>query len=226
MSGWHANRFTENPRKTHRCCEVCGRSMWLPASVKTKTCSEPCDLQRRAAVAAEQRRVSALRTREPLTVSRLREVLHYDPASGIFRWSDRKGAKAPAGAMAGHRSKALGYIEITIDGTHHWAHRLAWMYVHGEWPRQNLDHLNRKKDDNRIANLRDVGQSLNALNSVSPRKRKHLLPLGVSKQGSKFAAKLTMGGKCKHLGTFPTPSAAQAAYLAAKVKAGVGAPIA
>src|SRR5579862_7745832 len=87
-----------------------------------------------------------------ITPERLKEVLDYDPATGEFRWKTRLGGKAVAGRVAGYLDR--GYISIRIDRRIYMAHRLAWLWVYGVWPEGWLDHINRKKNDNRIDNLR------------------------------------------------------------------------
>ena len=89
-----------------------------------------------------------------LTQSRLKELLYYDPYSGIFTWKISSG-NMPAGSAAGCLSPE-GYIRITIAGKKYKAHRLAWFYVYGYFPENQVVHLNGARDDNRISNLREV----------------------------------------------------------------------
>lgn len=110
-----------------------------------------------------------------LTAERLRTVLDYDPVTGAFTWRDRprsdfkrsQGYGAwkqrclgkEAGCPTGH-----GYTRISIDCEAYLAHRLAWLYVHGEWPSLHIDHINGNGCDNAIANLRDVSNTDNHRN--------------------------------------------------------------
>jgi hypothetical protein len=86
----------------------------------------------------------------------LKQILSYDAKTGVFTWL--KSGKV-AGSLLPH-----GYLRITIQSKGYYAHRLAWLYCHGKWPAKNIDHINQQKNDNRIANLRDVGQSQNGHN--------------------------------------------------------------
>jgi hypothetical protein len=99
-----------------------------------------------------------------LTADRLRELVHYDPTTGLFTWTKNRAYKALGGTPAGYLN-TNGYARITIDGISHAAHRLAWLYVHGRWPEATIDHINRIPHDNRLANLREASQSENNANS-------------------------------------------------------------
>ena len=97
-----------------------------------------------------------------LTQDRLKELLHYDPETGVFTRRVSAGGKK-AGSIAG-ADHNMGYRQISIGGKLYLAHRLAWLYVHGEWPGVCIDHINQVKNDNRIANLRDVPWGVNQEN--------------------------------------------------------------
>ena len=94
-----------------------------------------------------------------LTIERLKEVLDFDTNTGIFIWKQKRGTKSK-GSIAGSPQNK-GYIQIMIDGQNYLAHRLAWFYFFGKWPKKQIDHINRNKIDNSINNLRDVDNSTN-----------------------------------------------------------------
>lgn len=98
-----------------------------------------------------------------LTQARLKEILHYDPDTGIFTRRLDRGPNAPKDSVAGTPDKN-GYIVIKVDFTQYKAHRLAWLYIYGVWPNNQIDHINHIVDDNRIVNLRDVTNSENQAN--------------------------------------------------------------
>ena len=145
----------------------------------------------------------------------LRSLLDYSPVTGVFTWRVTRGGKAHKGDVAGAVNN-LGYILITVDGATYRAHRLAWLYVYGEWPEQYLDHINCVRSDNRIVNLRlaTLGQ-----NQANRRKTKGVLPKGVKKHRKKFAAQICVDGKRMYIGVYATAELAHAAYCEAAQKA-------
>lgn len=152
-----------------------------------------------------------------VTLERLREALSYEPTTGVFTW--RVGCRA--GTEAGTRSN--GYVAITIDQCIYRAHRLAWFYAHGVWPTHQIDHINGRRSDNRLANLREVTNSLNQQNQSGPQAGNSTGYLGVFQRGNRFEASITADGRYTYLGLFPTAEAAHAAYAEAKRKQHAGA---
>lgn len=160
-----------------------------------------------------------------LTAERLRELFLYNPGTGIFtrRIAHGRHGCYRAGMVAGSADNK-GYVVIRIDKRIYKAHRLAWLYVHGSWPQHDIDHINRVKSDNRIANLRDAIATLNRLNMVDARKDNKLGVLGVYQRGKMFVAQIQVIGKgVKYLGTYPTKEQASAAYEKAKEELYAGA---
>jgi hypothetical protein len=151
-----------------------------------------------------------------LTAERLRELLAYDPETGVFSWRVNR-PRAAQGAPAG-TADGRGYIRIGVDGGIYRAHRLAWLYMTGQWPEEEVDHKDGDKANNRWANLRDVPRAANQQNLRRPHKRGTSGALGVSahKATGKWRARLWKDGKCKSLGLYDTQEAAHAAYVEAK----------
>jgi len=129
-----------------------------------------------------------------------------------------RGGKAK-GSIAGY-IRTDGYTYIRVKNRQYLGHLLNWYYYYREWPKEQLDHLNGITSDNRIENLRDVSQSLNQQNQKqAPITNKSSGLLGVSKNGSKWQARITIpGGTRKSLGGFNTPEEAAEAYKIAKRK--------
>lgn len=136
-----------------------------------------------------------------ITQKRLRELLHYDPETGIFTWKISPRPRTKVGDIAGSIDR--GYIRISIGGQRYDAQNLAWFYIYGEWTL--LDHEDRDKQNNTIKNLRKATWSQNNANRTA---YNELGVKGVYKDGKGFCAKL--GGK--YLGYFKTIEEASKVY--------------
>lgn len=145
-----------------------------------------------------------------LTLDRLRELLVYDPISGAFRWIARAG-RCRAGDIAGC-DDGQGYIVIRIDGKPYKAHRLAWVYMTGEWPEPTTDHINGERADNCWRNLREASQSQNQANKRAVMSSTGYKGVCWSKRKNRFLATVKKDGKQYRLGFFRTAEAAHEAY--------------
>lgn len=95
-----------------------------------------------------------------ISQNRVKEVLHYNPETGIFTWRDYKGRR---GQVAGCADKR-GYIHINFDCKHYLAHRLAFVYMIGRYPKELTDHRDQNKSNNTWSNLREANHSQNRAN--------------------------------------------------------------
>lgn len=149
-----------------------------------------------------------------LTQARLLTLLAYDPKTGEF-----ERVQAPRGSRVGPVTGWLdkdGYRRIKVDYRVYPMHRLAWLYVYGEWPAGVIDHINRVKSDNRICNLRDASLFQNSHNVFAPLKNNRSGFRGVSPMRGQFRASIMARGRRFFLGLFKTPELASEAYVAAK----------
>lgn len=149
-----------------------------------------------------------------LTQARLKEWLRYDPSTGLFTRVKAGGGKAIVGTVIS--CKRAGYLQVFIEGHNYVVHRLAWLYMTGEWPKGQIDHINCERADNRWSNLRDVDQSTNMQNRKHSQTNSKTGVLGVSPSYGRFRAAIEVDGKFKHIGRFDTIEEAQAAHLRAK----------
>lgn len=156
----------------------------------------------------------------PLTYDRLIQVLSYNRRSGIFRWRISLSKRNHIGDQAGTIGSD-GYRIIQIDGWHYKAGRLAWLYCHRRWPNPLADHKNRKRDDNRIRNLREATNTQNCTNVGMLRNNTSGFK-GVSRiSGTRrkpFRAAIRVGEKRLFLGYFKTARSAGRAYCNAAKK--------
>jgi hypothetical protein len=157
-----------------------------------------------------KRRRQERRRQLRLTQERLKQVLKYFPTSGRFRWRVRQGGAVP-GREAGS-ANGTGYQRISIDTVTHLSHRLAWLYVHGVHPSDEVDHKNGKRGDNRIANLRDLPREQNAWNSL---RRNPSGFIGVHRRGDKWRAIIKVSDRRISLGTYDSKEQAGGAYQCA-----------
>ena len=149
-----------------------------------------------------------------LTLQHLRDILDYDPTTGLFRWRSGKGRKRP-GRLAGNSNQ---YVHIMIDKRVYLAHRLAWLYVHGEWPPEVIDHINGNGLDNRIVNLRAVSRSDNQRNlSRFSNNKSGVVGVRYRERQRKWIADIWDGCRLVQLGSFAEFSEAVAARKAAEL---------
>lgn len=162
----------------------------------------------------------------------LRQLLRYEPETGKLFWRERGpewfnagNTSAEANCAAWNRRQAgkealisysHGYRSGGILGRAFLAHRVIWAIVHGEWPVEQVDHINLDRSDNRISNLRAATSSENKCNT----KAKSTNTSGFKgvcwhKQRSRWHAQIAVAGKHKSLGLYGTAEEAHAAYCKA-----------
>lgn len=155
-----------------------------------------------------------------LTQAKLKQVLNYNPVTGVFTRISYSGNNGGGLARLGQITQNAddrGYMRIRVYGKKYKAHRLAWLFMYGKFPQFGLDHINRNKLDNRICNLREATQSENSQNQ-SIRKNKTSKYIGVHfcKTSEKWKAQIQSSKQKKCLGYFDTEDDAYNAYLSAK----------
>jgi hypothetical protein len=134
--------------------------------------------------------------------------IHYDPDTGAFTRKIASARRVKVGDVCGAISGG-GYRYIRLCGKAYKANRLAWFYVHGEWPSGLVDHINGIKDDDRICNLRVCTNAENCQNRTRA-KGAYMV------EGGKYTSLITVNGKRHYLGRFSSESEARSAYLEAK----------
>ena len=150
-----------------------------------------------------------------LTADILRERLYYDPETGLFTWVSKKSPKSrvKVGTTAG-TIESYGYRIIKLYGKIYKAHRLAWLYMTGEWPAELIDHINGNRSDNRWGNLREATPAQNVMN---------MKPVGASgakgvcwhKKDKKWQAAIRHRGTTLYLGQFNSRDEAARVYAVA-----------
>jgi hypothetical protein len=150
-----------------------------------------------------------------ITAEELRARLRYDPETGIFSsivpWARWAGKAQLTGVIIG-----AGYVAIHVKGRRYYAHRLAWLYMTGEWPNEEIDHINRDRKDNRWANLRAATRSTNCQNSRG--RGRYLKGTKFDPRCGSWLARIHVNKREIHLGSFRTEAEAHAAYVEAAKK--------
>ena len=160
-----------------------------------------------------------------LTQERLKELLHYDPDTGVFRWrvdviTGKGRAIVRVGDVAGTFAQRLHtkYRVISVDNRHIYSHRAAFLYMIGNVPKI-IDHKDCDGSNNSWSNLREATKSQNNANARTQKNNK----IGVKgvmrdRHGKKWVAQIKPWGKSIHLGTFDTIKEAKEAYRAASMR--------
>lgn len=152
-----------------------------------------------------------------LTQEDLKKMLHYDENTGYFTWISAKNNRKPGG-IAGS-TDSYGYRQIYVINRLYLSHRLAFLYMIGRLPDNEVDHINGIRDDNRWANLREATKAQNACNRLFNKNNTSGYK-GVSFHPSskKWQANIRVGGKQRYLGLFNTPEFAYEAYKLAAIE--------
>ena len=154
-----------------------------------------------------------------LTQRRIKELLRYNKETGFFAWKIRRQG-VTLGSKAG-RVTSKGYTEIMLSGESYGAHRLAFLYVEGAFPGNEVDHVNHDRSDNRWRNLRKITRDENHRN-LSIFKNNTSGHQGVcwKKAALKYVARIHFSGVAKHLGYYPEIEDAIQARKEAEIKYG------
>lgn len=149
------------------------------------------------------------------SLSRVHELLRYEPETGKLFWKISTSNRVSAGSEAGTISK-IGYRYVSIDGYRTLAHRLIFFMQNGSWPIEAIDHMDNDRLNNRWANLRECSRTVNAENKRYAQSNNAIGVLGVSVSRGKFKAQIQVAGKNKFIGRFNSVEEASSAYLDAK----------
>ncbi|HAL69296.1 MAG TPA: Fis family transcriptional regulator [Pseudomonas sp.] len=153
-----------------------------------------------------------------ITHQKLKEQYHYSPLAGVFEkrvGSKRKGYKW---VLVGRVVDESGYQVICVGGKRYFAHRLAWFYIHGEWPDGHIDHRDGDRLNNAIANLRIATPAQNAHNAQTPITNKSGVK-GVSFSGGSWTAQVAVSRKPVFMKRFKTKEEAEQAVRLARIEA-------
>lgn len=131
----------------------------------------------------------------------------YDETDGHFRLRSAYGNRCPSGSIVGYLSKSKNreYWIIEFEGVKYTAHRLAWLYIHGRWPDDQIDHANGIRHDNRISNLRECSFAENGYNKpIHPCNTSGIKNVSFRKDTRMWRVSMKRQGKRHYLGDFNT----------------------
>jgi len=167
-----------------------------------------------------------------IPVEQLHDMLKYNPDTGEFIWRERtEDFPSPLSAIrifnarcagrAVYEEKHNGYRRIELLGKRYLSHRLAWAIHHGNWPADQIDHINGVRSDNRIDNLREASQTENSRNvRLTESNMSGVIGIYWNKINFRWRADIGVNNSTIHLGTFKDFDDAVAARKKAEAKYG------
>lgn len=155
-----------------------------------------------------------------ITQDRLKELFDYNSETGNLIWKIQPRGRWKLKGKAAGTTSSNGYMQITADCHIYMAHRLVWLWHYGTFLKNDIDHINGNRNDNRVENLREATRSENNQNRKKVTKQNKIGFVGVSthKNGGekKYFARIQLNGKQYSCGYYATPEEAHAAYIAKK----------
>lgn len=159
-----------------------------------------------------------MKPKNDISREEVEELIAYDPDTGVFVWKQNRTNGVKAGREAG-RIAINGYRQISLYGRRYYAARLAWLLAHGEWPLEQIDHINCDQADDRLANLRLCSQNENMANCRRGKGNttgfKGVSYVESHRGAKKFKAYIKKDRKLHFLGWFPDAESAAAARAGA-----------
>ena len=170
-----------------------------------------------------------------LTAEIARELLTYNPDTGKLFWKERPSkyfknpnytkswnikyaGKEALTAIAFRKSGQIARLEGRVLNKSYYTHRIAWLMYYGEWPKNQIDHINQDPTDNRIENLRDVTHAENHKNkTLQTNNTTGYVGVYFYKSRNKYTAEARVNGVRKHLGYYDTVEEAAAVRAVASI---------
>lgn len=151
-----------------------------------------------------------------LEISELHRLFSYNPDTGHLKWRVTSSPTGAVGSIAGS-IKPSGYVVVCIAGRYYRAHRIAYAMHYGAWPQGEVDHINRKRDDNRALNLRDCTRTENSLNrGLHTNNRSGFRGVAFDQRRQLWMASIKVSGRTIFLGRYSTPELAAEQYEKAR----------
>jgi hypothetical protein len=140
--------------------------------------------------------LSSVQVEGKVTGTVLELMFSYDPQEGVFRHKTYRGPRPRGPGSIVGTAMAHGYVMITVCQKKFTAHRLAWLWMTGKWPIDEIDHINGIRDDNRFSNLREASRSQNGQNGgIRSTNKTGRIGVHFDRSRKKFVADIMMNGK-------------------------------
>ncbi len=137
-----------------------------------------------------------------ITQKELKKFLSYDPLTGEFTWLIHNRISKHIGTIAG-KPDNYGYIIISINNNRYKAHRLAWLYMTGKWPKDMIDHIDCNPSNNTFSNLREASNAENQSNSkLSKRNSSGIKGVRWDKKRNKWSVSIAANKIRYYIGSF------------------------
>ena len=137
-----------------------------------------------------------------ITQTELKEILNYNPDTGVFTWLVKPSSKVNVGDIAGYTNEK-GYIRIRVNKKRYMAHRLAWLFMTGYWPKKEIDHIDHIRGNNKWGNLREATHQENGKNQKLHKSNKSgVCGVHWNKHNKSWDAQIMVRGKQMPLGQF------------------------
>ena len=157
-------------------------------------------------------------TEKSITQDKLKKLISYNPDTGEFFRLVSLSNSSKIGKVTGYKTD-FGYIRLCVDGKQYFAHRLAWLYIYGEFPSSVIDHIDQNPSNNKISNLRTVSIKQNLENRNKPKNNKSgFKGVSWSKSVNKWIAMIGHKNQQIYLGAYKNIHDADHAYQNAAKK--------
>ena len=153
-----------------------------------------------------------------LTLSIAQKLFKYNPTTGILYWRSNRSPTVRCGDIAG-TDHCKGYRSVQVNHNNYLVHRLIWLIIKGVWPKNQIDHIDHDRGNNKIDNLREATQTENQRNGcIQKNNTSGFVGVYWSKANKKWRAGICLNNKNMCLGYFIEKADAIAAREAANIK--------
>ncbi|MDP8268297.1 MAG: HNH endonuclease signature motif containing protein [Candidatus Tenebribacter davisii] len=149
------------------------------------------------------------------TQKEVRKLFSYNKKTGVLRWKCPNCPRIKIGDII--KDSCNGYLRVGIGNSRFYAHQIIWIGFYGYLPKNDIDHINRIKNDNRICNLRELTHKRNLQNTGNfKHNTSGIKGVYYCKSRNKWESKIKINQKTIHLDRYVDFDNAVCARLAAE----------